>query len=226
MADSAAAVAASAAAAHREIGKMSILTDTEKASISAAVEAAEKKTAGELVVVVAKRSHDYATWRAFLAISVTIALAAESLIQWHSIDPLYVVLLQLPVALALYALSGVELLLRMIVPRRVFAAECERRAMTVFLEAGVTETQERSGVLIYLSEAEHRAVILGDRGIHERVEADEWQTDLKALVESIRQKKAAEGLVNAVTRIGGILAEKFPARQDNTNELSNAVIEL
>jgi putative membrane protein len=97
------------------------------------------------------------------------------------------------------------------------------RAMRAFVEQGVTETRDRSGVLIFLSEAEHQVVILADKGINDRVEPSRWQTDVDGIVLAIKEGRAGAGVIAAVDRIGGLLAEAFPPRADDTNELSDAV---
>jgi putative membrane protein len=205
---------------------MGLLSDSEKSTVSAAVAEAERRTAGELVVVVSERSGDYAAVRAGAAAALTVVFALEATRLFPQLDDWLVLLAQLPFALAIYWVTGTALLLRNLVPRSMQQRQVNRRALRVFLEAGVTETRDRSGVLIYLSEAEHRAVILGDSGIHSRVEASEWQTDVDKLVLSIRQGRPGAGLVEAVTHIGELLATKFPPLADDINELPDQVREI
>lgn len=226
MVASGAAAVASVAVEPPVDGKMSLLTNDEKNTVSEAVARAESKTAGELVVVIGKRSGDYAVYRAGVAATVTVIVALELSRVFPQLQDWILLLLQLPLALSLYCLTGTGFLVRNLVPRSVQKQVVEQRALSVFLEAGVTETRDRSGVLIYLSEAEHRAVILGDTGIHSRVEASEWQTDVDALVTAIQKKRAAEGLLGVVARIGEILEKSFPARADDDNELADHVRHL
>jgi len=204
---------------------MALLTADEKRRIEQAVAAAERRTAGELVVVVAQSSHDYAVFRAGLAASLTVALALEAA---HLFDvALWLLLLaQLPTGALLYAALGHTAWLRWFVPRAVREEAVLQRALAAFVQGGVAETRDRSGVLVFLSEAEHRAVILADRGIHARVPPDEWQTDIDLLIQAIRKRETAEGLLTVIERIGNLLAERFPARADDANELTDAVREL
>jgi putative membrane protein len=83
----------------------------------------------------------------------------------------------------------------------------------------VTETRERSGVLLFLSEAERRVELLADRGIHERVGTEDWQALVNAVVESIRTGHAGDGIASAVDAIGARLAQHFPPSPDDINEL-------
>ena len=204
---------------------MGLLSTDEKQRIEQAVARAERRTAGELVVVVAERSSDYAAFRAGLAAALTVALAIEA-VELLDIAPWMILLLQLPAGAAWYALLGHRAWVRWFVPKAVREQAVAERALSVFLESGVSQTRDRSGVLVFLSEAERRAVILADKGINLRVAPEEWQTDIETLVLAIRQRDAAGGLLAVVERIGGILAESFPPRADDDNELPNAVREL
>lgn len=202
---------------------MAILTDAEMKQVATAVQAAESNTAGELVVLVTARSGDYALPRAALAACLTVALALEGAALFADSPVWWFLLGQLPVGVGLYWLLGAGKLLRWVVPAKLLAATVERNAMQAFLDAGVTETRDRSGILIYLSEAEHRAVILGDTGIHQRVAAGQWQQYVDVLVKAIASKQAAQGLLEIIEQIGAVLASTFPPRLDDENELPDDV---
>lgn len=204
---------------------MSLLSADEKLSIERAVEAAERRTAGELVVVLARRSADYAGFRAGLAASLAVALGAEAAYLLEA--PLWLLFLaQLPVGALVYLLLGHSAWLRWFVPKPVREEAVLQRAFSEFMQNGVGNTRERSGVLVFISEAEHRAIILADQGINARVASSEWQADIDTLLQAIRKREAAKGLLAVIHRIGDILAESFPAQPDDQNELSNAVREV
>jgi putative membrane protein len=115
-------------------------------------------------------------------------------------------------------------LLRWITPRAVQRRAVSDRVKQLFLELGVIETRDRSGVLVFLSELERRVEILGDRGIHEHVGNEAWQAMVDELVGAIRGGRAADGLATIIGRIGRELAAKFPPRADDTNELPDQVV--
>lgn len=204
---------------------MSLLSADEKRSIEQAVEAAERRTAGELVVVVARRSDDYAVFRASLAAALTVALGAETA---YLLDaPLWLLFTaQLPMGALLYLLVGHSAWLRWFVPKAVREEAVLQRAFSEFMQNGVGNTRERSGVLVFISEAEHRAIILADQGINARVASSEWQTDIDTLIQAIRKREAGKGLLAVIQRIGDILAESFPPQPDDENELSDVVREV
>ena len=70
---------------------------------------------------------------------------------------------------------------------------------------------------------EHRALILADSGIHRKVEEDEWQALVTALVDGIRAERTVDALVETIGRCGDLLEERGVARRaDDVDELANA----
>jgi putative membrane protein len=199
-----------------------LLSETEQAQVAERVAAAERATAGEIVVVVAERSAGYERQRAAFSFVVTLAVAVAVYTLVHSIPVIWVLFGQAPLALFAWWLSGVPGLTRWLVPEEARREAVAARAKQTFVEQGVIETRQRSGVLLYLSEVEHRVELVADRGIHERVGAELWQSTVARVVEAIHGGRAAEGIMAAVDAIGACLAANFPPTADDTNELSNA----
>ncbi len=90
----------------------------------------------------------------------------------------------------------------------------------------MARTHGRTGVLIYLSLDEHRAEIVADRAINEKVSGEAWGDAMAALIEAIRAGHAGEGLAEAVRQVGVVLAGHFPRADDDINELPDRLIEL
>jgi putative membrane protein len=198
-----------------------LLTETEAASVSEHVAQAERGTAGEIVVVLAERSDGYERQRTAASFSATLLVALALYTFVPVIPELWVLCSQVPVMLLFWWLSGLPGVTRMLVPARALHAAVRARAEQSFLEQGVTETRDRSGVLLFLSEAERRVELLADRGIHQRVGAEAWQALVNDVVTAIRSGRAASGITSAVDAIGARLAQHFPPAPDDTNELPN-----
>jgi putative membrane protein len=202
----------------------SILTDEERKRLLTLVAEAERGTAGELVTVVARQSAAYGGYRLGWATTLALLVAVVVHLVAPSVPADWLLGAQGPVALCLWWLFGRPILLRWITPRAVRRRAVSDRVKQLFLELGVTETRDRSGVLVYLSELERRVEILADRGIHEHVGDQAWQAMVDELVGAIQGGRAAEGLATIVERIGRELAAKFPPRADDTNELPDEVV--
>jgi putative membrane protein len=98
-------------------------------------------------------------------------------------------------------------------------------AFREFYAGGLYRTRESNAVLIYLSNLERRVVVLGDKGIHEKMGDTHWQDVRDEILRGIKQGKAREGICAAVETCGRALAEHFPHRPDDINELPDEVID-
>jgi len=96
-------------------------------------------------------------------------------------------------------------------------------AAFIFRELNMDRTRERNGVLIYVSAADHRVAVIGDAGINAHADQGFWDEVLAILIERFRQGRHADGLVEAIERVGEKLRAHFPFRRDDRDELSNEV---
>ena len=86
------------------------------------------------------------------------------------------------------------------------------RAARVFEELGMTATELRNGVLVYVATEDRAFAIVGDRGIDERAGAALWDGIADAMGRRFAEGSFADGLVEAIARVGDALAEHFPRR--------------
>jgi putative membrane protein len=81
-------------------------------------------------------------------------------------------------------------------------------------------------VLLFVSVAERHVEIVADQGINEVVAHDAWQSIVNGFIERVRMRQVAEGFLTAIAACGELLADHFPAADDNRNELPNRLVEL
>jgi putative membrane protein len=197
--------------------------------ISEAVKRAEALSRGQIVPVVVEKSDPYAEaiWRgAFLvaAVGTAVALAIPFPLTLGEL-----VVIQLASGGLGALLSAWDPLERLLAGRRTQEQAVQARAMLAFQEHGLGGTSEGTGVLLFASLFEHRAVILGDHGIHERMKdatKDEWATALAALTAGMKAGDPARGFVEAIALCGARLAEHFPrdpTTRPPANELEDAI---
>jgi putative membrane protein len=86
-------------------------------------------------------------------------------------------------------------------------------------------TAGRTGVLIFLSVLERQVVILGDAGIHERVQTHGWQAHVDHIIAQIKKGNAAEGVCDVIARLATSLEGSAPRQSDDRDELPNTVRE-
>jgi len=94
-----------------------------------------------------------------------------------------------------------------------------KRAEAVFAELGVWDTEENSGVLLYVQLVDRRIEIVADRGIAARVPQKDWDGVCRAMEARFRKRNYEAGTLEAIEAVTKILAREFPARGTNPNEL-------
>lgn len=100
------------------------------------------------------------------------------------------------------------------------------RAIEVFSQLRVWDTEQNSGVLIYLLLAEHKVEIVADRGIHAKVGKAGWEAICQQMERRFRAGEFETGVVEGIAAITALLQQHFPASHDNPNELPDAPIVL
>ncbi|MDP9292316.1 MAG: TPM domain-containing protein, partial [Verrucomicrobiota bacterium] len=92
-----------------------------------------------------------------------------------------------------------------------------------FAKLEMHKTRDRNAVLIYFAPRSRVFAIAGDAGVHEKCGDAFWQEVTAELSSDLRAKKPTEALVNAIGKIGALLAAHFPRRPDDRDELPNVV---
>jgi putative membrane protein len=201
-------------------------TDTERAEITAAIQAAEKRTSGEFVAVVTRASDPYFSvallWAAALALIVPAPLLLFAHLRFLDIYQAQIVAFIL-LTLLFEFLPGLHMAL---VPKRLAHARASRLAHAQFYEQGVQLTREHSGVLLFVSLAEHYVEIVADKGIHEKVGAARWQAIVDGFVQKVGSGDVSGGFVAAISACGEAMAEHYPVKPGDEDELSDGLIEI
>ena len=214
-------------------------------TVTDAVAAAELETSGEIVTVIGDRSDDYndiallwAIAAAFTAMSVLalfpevfLGLIAALMGGWtHEWPPGELFGIATAGGLAKFAAGwAIQLwqpLKFALVPGPVKSARVHAKAVKLFKVGAERRTHGRTGVLIYLSMREHRAEIVADQPIAEKVPADVWGEAMADMLAEIRKGCVAEGMAAGVRDVGRVLSGHFPRAEDDRNELPDRLIEV
>jgi len=203
---------------------MSLVSSEGTARIEAAIQRAEAQTSTEFVVAIIPRSGDYLLGP--LLAAAAWALGTAFVVGWFmpALPTFDVVALQVPIALATFFLFRLPAIHRRLIPKALAEEHVKRRAFALFSERGLYRTRDASGMLILVSELEHRVVLLGDRGIHENVGDAGWQAHVDHIVAAIRRGDTAQGIVDVVERLSAVHAQHLAVRPDDHDELPNAVL--
>ena len=197
----------------------------EQQRIKEAVNMAEAVTSGEIVPMVVDASYEYP--RAELVGAGTLALGLGLLGSWwfggNSIWwflPIYLVAFILIYA----SIKTCPYLKRKLIHPNELAEETREKALVSFMEQGLHETRDKTGILILISLFEHRVVVLADSGINAVVPEHTWDEIVAMILGGIKQGQACDALCQAISRCGELLSESFPRKEDDTDELPNLIL--
>jgi uncharacterized membrane protein len=100
------------------------------------------------------------------------------------------------------------------------------RAIEVFSQMQVWNTEENSGILIYVLLADHKVEIVADRGIQAKVADDAWRSICNTMEQEFRAGRFEAGALAGVRAASELLVTHFPARDTNANELHDAPVRM
>ena len=118
-----------------------------------------------------------------------------------------------------FAVDGALPVMQLKLPVRALAERA-------FAELRVWDTEENSGVLVYVQLLDRRIEIVADRGIAARVPQAEWDEICRGMESAFRSGRYEEGAVEGIQAITRLLLTHFPARGQNPNELPDKPVRL
>jgi putative membrane protein len=208
------------------------LSAKEQADIDNAVKRAEKKTAGEIVCMLASASYHYPM--ADVLGGATLALPAAILLTvlvggrlWLGTDNMWLFMGMFAVAFLVFhfIIHHTAWVKRLFISRHEIEEEVREAAVVNFFNRQLYKTRDATGVLIFISIFERKVWLLADHGINAIVAPNQWETIVAGITSGIRNKQAATAICEAVAAVGNLLADHFPIKPDDTDELSSLIIE-
>jgi putative membrane protein len=205
---------------------MAFLTEEDQEKIANAITEIERRTSGELVAVVAPAADDYRyvplLWPALAAVVLPAVLL--TIAPSMAVSILY--LAQAAAFLALALLLHLLPVRMALVPDSLKRRRASQLAREQFFEQRLHLTRARTGVLIFVSVAEHYVEIIADEGINALVPPGTWDRAVAEFVEEVRAGRITEGFLAVVEVVGTRLAKHFPRAGDDRDELPDRAREL
>ena len=101
-----------------------------------------------------------------------------------------------------------------------------QRALALFADYGVWDTEDNCGVLIYVNLAEHKVDIVADRGIDRKIDDATWRAVCRTMTDGFKAGRFHDATLAAVAQVNDLLHQHFPANGERVNELSDRPIML
>ena len=201
-------------------------SEADKEKVTNAVKEVEKVTSGEIVPMVVSSSYHYPVSNilgAFI-MGIIIALATVFITRneylWQ-----FLAVFMLAFVITHEIIKRILPLKRLFISRKEINEEVEEAAITSFYKKGLSNTRDKTGVLIFISVFERRVWVLADSGINEKVAPDTWESVVKIIIDGIKKNEQGDAVAKAVAVVGDILKDHFPVRPDDVDELDNLIIE-
>lgn len=218
------------------------ITDADIELVTQAVTDAETRSDAEIATIVSERSDNYndvpLIWAALVALLAMSVYAAFPDVYLGLLDRLsggwHVWMMREWLTILVFATTIKFLATRYIVgwwplrmaftPGRTKTRRVRARAIALFKASTEQRTASRTGVLVYLSLAEHRAEIVADEAIVAKVKPEEWGAAMALLIDELKQDRPGAGMAAAVNAIGDVLAVHFPRTGTDPDEMPNRMI--
>lgn len=220
--------------------KIAGLSEDDVIAIGEAVCEAEKSTHGEIAAALTPASHDYSFWELLLSVAVgavvcaVLTMFSGSIFTWAQglfwadvpvwFVPGFVGGLSFIAIVLCFWIANLPSIDRLIIPKKYRSLAVYRRALRHFIESGVYDTKEQSGILIFVSLLEREVRIIADRGICSKIEQAQWDEIAAELaVGFTKDASSRDGFIYAIEQCGRLLSIHFPARKENPNELHDSL---
>ncbi len=193
-----------------------------RAAFKQAIEAIEVTSSVEVVVAMRRRSASHLHANLLVGVAVAFASLAVMLFSEHPFG--LVAILVDPFIVGALATAAVELLpgvKRILTRDATRTRQVANAARATFVERGVHNTMDRSGVLVYISWLEQKIALVGDSGLERAFTLEALAAAEHALNAAMPEGGAA--VARALESYKTALAVVMPRRAEDLNELPNAI---
>jgi putative membrane protein len=204
--------------------------------IKNAIVEAEQNTSGEIIPVIASVSGRYDRAEDIFGLLFSLVCVAIGWTVFHKITPAEswssfdFGLIAILLTLFLSFIIGVLLthffpVLRLpFINKKEQEEEVDRAAAAAFQQNKLRNTQDSTGILIYISVYEHQVKVLGDDGISAKLMESDWEHICDAIIKDFKEKQYTNGIVEGINLSGKLLTQHFPAKAEDKDELANELV--
>lgn len=204
---------------------MALLTPQQQQQVADAVTRAEQRTDAEIVTVLAPRADDY-SYIPLLWASL-IALVVPALVHFliGGLQIYGLLMLQWACFVFLSLIFRLPAITTRLIPPRIRHWRASNLARRQFLEQKLHHTRDRTGVLIFVSEAERYVEILVDEGISQHLDDSDWGSIVSDFTRRVALGHTAEGFISCIDACAEVLERHVPKTHPR-NQLPNRLVML
>lgn len=204
--------------------------------IKNAIVEAEQNTSGEIIPVIASVSGRYDRAEdtfgllfslVCIAIGWTVFHRSAPADSWSSFNfGLTAILLTLFLSFVIgVLLTHLFPVLRLpFINKKEQEEEVDCAATVAFQQNKLRNTEDSTGILIYISLYEHKIKVLGDDRISAKLMDADWKHICDAIIKDFKEKQYTNGIVEGIYLSGKLLAQHFPIKAEDKDELANELV--
>ena len=99
------------------------------------------------------------------------------------------------------------------------------RAVELFAQLKMEQTDQRNGVLLYIAHKDHELALLGDEGIYKATGKEFWDKEVNTMLANFKENHLVEGIIQCVLDVGEALQHSFPYQAtEDKNELPDDIV--
>ena len=201
-----------------------MVNEAEQIQIKEAIEAFEKQSSAEIVTVIAKQSDGYffipllyaaagALGISWAAQFFTGGMGAQELAIWQILS---FVLLALCVQIRPVKMA--------LIPETIKKKRAAAAAKSHFFSLGLHATNNRAGVMLFVSEAEKYVEIITDVAVAQKIDNALWEEAVQNFIMRVKEGNIAQGYLETIQKAAALLTEHFPHAKAERDELPNHLI--
>ena len=201
-----------------------LLSNEELKSLDERIKLFESKTSVEFVCMIQNQSNEYlqGNLRGALLINTILHGILLFLEPWQDG---FNMLISFAFGVLLFQtlIEKIAPLKRAFVKSEEMQIEVNESAMTHFFSKGLYKTDAKNGLLVYISNFEHKINIIADEGLFPTYSQERWDEFNKALAQKIKADEACKGIEEFIETIEDDMIKYFPAGDVNPDELANII---
>lgn len=202
------------------------LNENEKQQISKEIELLEEKSSSELVAVITKQCSSY-KYETIIINFIIVCIASIFIISFTQNDTLRLFEFQLLIFTSIFFIfKKFNTLVFNFLPTSYKYQKASEYANKQFSNLGLQRTKTKQAIMFFVSLDEKYVKIISDIKIKEKIPDSYWQNIVDDFIKDVKNKELSSGYLKAVKSCNDILIQKFPIQKDDTNELTNEVIEI
>lgn len=204
-----------------------MFSNQDKEEVAKKINSIESKTSAEIVICVKPESDTY-FWTNYLMILMGMVFGAVVAMLAHVQGPWplswdYFLVLELAFAILLFSFSFNPAIRRLVIGKKRLSNEVTENAEAFFYRAGVVETENRQGILIYISLFEKQVRILFDKGISSKIDQKFWDALGAEIAMSMAHKDSLQSFLICLEELGQKLASNYPLLGEKKNSLKDEI---